>query len=285
VNIANPAQNYSDGVAILNAAQQSPAGRARTALAAALGDIPGWYYERSQQPGATNAYAQEQNQFLWLQQDDLYFGLDLRAELERRAGGNPSWNAGIDYSQQLALSADRAEVTTLYAKAGLNLATDLNALDAAATISANPSALTYLSNNIILDGALTIPVLTVQTEGDGLVVDEADSAYAAAVNAAGDGAALRETFVARAGHCAFTPGETLAAFEALVNRLNSGQWGGLDPATLNGVAQGLGAPYNPFPPAYSAFTPGAFLRTDNGMPLRRTPFTTRAARSMRPSKG
>jgi pimeloyl-ACP methyl ester carboxylesterase len=271
VNISDPAQNVATGLAILNSAQNSLPGRARIALVAALADIPGWFYAGSRQPGPTGYLNQEKGQYLWLLEEDLYFGLELRAELEARAGGNPSWNAGIDYRVQFAASADQAEVNALYAEAGLDLQTDLAALNAAAQITANSAALTYLSDNIILDGVISVPVLSMQTQGDGLVVSEADSAYAAAVNAAGDGALLRQTFVARAGHCTFTSAETIAALDALVSRLNSGTWSGLEPGTLNAVAAALGPTYNRNPPAFSAFAPGPFLRTYNGMPPTRRP--------------
>jgi hypothetical protein len=35
------------------------------------------------------------------------FGPTGRVDLERRAGGNPSWNTGIDYGRQLARSNQR----------------------------------------------------------------------------------------------------------------------------------------------------------------------------------
>ena len=43
------------------------------------------------------------------------FIFDFRAELEARAGGNPSWNTGVNYVSDLAKSADPNEVKALYA--------------------------------------------------------------------------------------------------------------------------------------------------------------------------
>ena len=39
----------------------------------------------------------------------------------------------------------------------------------------------------------------------------------------------------RAGHCAFTPAETITAVQVLVSRLDTGRWdlSALDPASLN----------------------------------------------------
>ena len=53
--------------------------------------------------------AQEQNQFLWESQVDFAFAFFARAELEARAGGNPSWNTGVNYRRQLEHSIDHPE--------------------------------------------------------------------------------------------------------------------------------------------------------------------------------
>src|SRR5207244_12483983 len=57
--------------------------------------------------------------------------ISFRAELETRAGGNPSWNTGVSYFRDLAKSADLPEVVALYRAAGLSLGHDLQALDQA----------------------------------------------------------------------------------------------------------------------------------------------------------
>ena len=100
----------------------------------------------------------------------------------------------------------------------------------------------YLDQNISLDGRLSIPVLTMHTTGDGLVIPPHESAYAAVVGAAGDSSMLRQTFVHRAGHCAFTDAETIAAAQVLLKRLDTGRWddAALTPAALNAAAQAQG---------------------------------------------
>jgi alpha-beta hydrolase superfamily lysophospholipase len=266
VDISYPYQNFSNAESYLNVAQASPQGQARIALAAALADVPGWYATGYPPPPPHDYADREANQYQWFSQVDFVFAFDLRAELEGRAGGNPSWNSGIDYRKQLAKSADLAEVRALYASAGLSLDADLQTLNAAPRISADPGALQYLTENIIFDGQISVPVLTLHTEGDGLVANENESAYAAVVRGAGNGASLRREFVYRAGHCAFTPAEEIAAFQALVRRLDTGAWSGLGPARLNAVAQALGSTYNPLPPEYAEFAPGPYLRTYDGMP-------------------
>ena len=52
-----------------------------------------------------------------------------RQEAESRAGGNMSWNTGVDYTAMLRRSPPYKEVTELYKEAGLSLGTDLAALN------------------------------------------------------------------------------------------------------------------------------------------------------------
>lgn len=261
VNITNPNGNLGLAEFDLAAAQKTPEGRARLALAGALGDLPGWFDPASPEPAATDFTTQEANQFLWMQQVDFPFLFALRAELEFRAGGNPSWNTGVNYAKQLDNSIDLAEVQGLYAAAGLDLNADLATLNGATRVSANPSSVNYLIQNVVFNGDLGgKPVLSMHTTGDGLVVATDEQSYRSVVNKAGNGPLLRDVFVHRAGHCTFTPAETVAALQALISRLDTGRWSGVtDPDTLNAVAAGLG-PLNVAPPSFISFEPAPFLR-------------------------
>ena len=269
VHITNPTQNFLTAEGVLSAAQATAQGRARLALVAALGDLPGWFDPTSPEPARTDYASQEVNQFLWLQNVDIPFQFAFRAELEFRAGGNPSFNTGVNYERQLGHSVDHAEVEALYAAAGLSLDTDLATLNSASRIAADPGALTYLSDNIIYNGQLTIPVLTLHTTGDGLVPVEDERAYKRVVSEANDSNLLRQTFIHRAGHCEFTPAETITALQTLGLRLATGRWRDFTVADLNGEAAALGPEFNvigvngslvPTPPAYLKFEPRQFLR-------------------------
>ena len=224
-NITNPVGNLTAADSAAATAQQTAQGRARLSLVAALGDTPGWFTPLSPEPAANDYTAQEANQFQWATQVDFPFAFALRAELEARAGGNPSWNTGVNYIQDFARSADAREVRALYRAAGLNLRSDLRTLNNTARISADPAAVRYLERNIIFNGRLSIPVLTMHTTGDGLVVPENEQAYRQVVRQAGDSQLLRQIFVARAGHCAFTPAETITAAQDLLHRLDTGSLG------------------------------------------------------------
>lgn len=259
VNITNPPANLALSESILATAQATPQGRARLALSTAMGDTPGWFNPASPEPAADDFASQEANQFLWSQLVDFPFIFALRAELEARAGGNPSWNTGVDYREQLERSVDREEVHALYKEAGLSLDADLDALEDAARISANPASVEYLEQNIIFNGDLDFPVLTLHTTGDGLVSNQNESAYKDVVGEAGNNRLLRQTFVHRAGHCSFTPAETVTALGNLIQRLDTGRWPDLDPSALNAEAAALG-PLNVAPPAFLNFRSAPFLR-------------------------
>jgi pimeloyl-ACP methyl ester carboxylesterase len=264
------AANYGAAISAFTNAQGSPQGRARIALSAALADVPGWFDPASPQPAAGDYAAQEINQFAWDNSPDLFFGFFGRAELEARAGGNFSWNTGVDYRAQLAKSTDLAEVKALYKTAGLDLAKDLDTLNDTPRIAANSNAVAYLSKYITYNGDLDIPVLTLHTTGDGLVEVTDENAYASVVRSAGDSSLLRQVYVHRAGHCSFSPAEMVTAFQSLIHRLNTKHWNSLDPTTMNSQASSLGPTFNitvsaagnvvPAAASFLHFQPAQFLR-------------------------
>jgi len=268
VDITDP-DNLTNAEDILYAASTTAQGQARVALTAALADLPGWFDPLSPEPPRTDYADQIANQFLWLAEVDFPFAFALRAELEARAGGNPSWNTGVNYEQHLKHSVDYAEVQALYAAAGLSLEADLATLQKAQRIKADPGAVAYLSDYIIYNGQLPFPVLTMHTTGDGLVPVENERAYRYVVDEAHDSTMLRQIFVHRAGHCAFTPAETITALQTLDLRLTTGKWKDLTVPDLNNDADLLGSGYNvyisgdslvPTPPAFLKFEPFPFLR-------------------------
>src|SRR2546430_2389360 len=110
-----------------------------------------------------------------------------------------------------------------------------------------------------------IPVLTMHTKGDGLVLVQNESAYHTVVTEADNSAFLRETFVDRAGHCTFTPSETITAVQSLLTRLDTGTWGPLDATTMNAAAFARGPGSNivilPPPPGSLPGTPPIILPT------------------------
>ena len=168
--ITDPVANLQVAQDAFNRARGTLAGDARLALVAALADLPGWFDPTKPQPGPADFKAQVAAQESWESRVDFAFEFKYRAELEKRAGGNPSWNTGVNYHHQLAISPDAVEVSALYRGAGLNLEADLRTLEAGRRIKADAAAVAYLDRNLSFDGRLSLPVLTMHTTGDGLVI-------------------------------------------------------------------------------------------------------------------
>ena len=278
VRIADPGANLSRARADLTGAEATPQGQARLALIASLGYLPGWFSPLAPEPPAGDFRTQAKNQASWELFDSPYI-FAFRAELEQRAGGNPSWNTGVDYGRAFAVAPGRSEVEGLYRAAGLDLEADLARVQAGTRISADPAAVRYLDRNISFDGHLGAPLLTLHTTGDGLVVVENEAAYADVVGAGPDAAQLRQLYVHRANHCIFTPAEQIASFQVLFDRIDTGSWGPTTATTLSARAAALGGKYNggtlpgsaapiTVPPAFIDFTPPPFPR----------PFDSRSAK-------
>jgi pimeloyl-ACP methyl ester carboxylesterase len=258
VRIKNGGLNALEAERTLADAQGSPAGRARLALATAVFDLPGWFDRNLPEPARDNYDARELNQRDWVADLSIPFYFGWRQELESRAGGNGSWNSRVDYRVLFLASTDREEVEALYRRAGLNLETDLAALDRGARVSADPPAVAYLRRNIEFNGMIGVPVLTMHTIADGLVGVSHEAAYRVKVTRAGNGSLLRQVFVRRAGHCAFTPSEAIAAFEVLNRRIDTGKWPDVSPATMNRSALKIGSSWAL--PSFVEYTPEEFPR-------------------------
>ncbi|MEU0029202.1 hypothetical protein [Streptomyces sp. NPDC006335] len=243
--------------AVVTGAQQTADGRARIALAAALHNIPGWNDPSQPRPAPTDWNAQQSGQYQAVLGLVRFPAFVWRQEAESRAGGNTSWNTGVDYRAMLRDSPYLKEVEELYAKAGLSLKSDLNALDRAPRIRADRNAVDRMSRTSSFTGRLTKPQLNIHTTGDALIPVQSESAYRRAATAAGSAPLLRQRHVDNAGHCTFSPGEQIAALHALEDRIRSGHWRGSDPAALNSRATEA----DPASPArYLPYSPAAYPR-------------------------
>ncbi|HET7467671.1 MAG TPA: prolyl oligopeptidase family serine peptidase [Candidatus Dormibacteraeota bacterium] len=268
VHITDPAANAKLAADLVAGATQTQTGKARMALVSALADLPGWFVPTQPEPAATDFSAQAAAQLQWESRVDFPFAFRYRAELEKRAGGNVSWNVGVDYRHQLDISPDRDEVIALYRAAGLNLNADLAILNAGATIKPDKQAAGYLDRFISFNGDIRVPVLALHTTADGLVIPQEETAYADVVRAAGKQDLLRQVFVHRAGHCAFTSAEVISVIKEMLHRLITGVWEdpALLPGAMNKEALDLGPQYNSIggifaaQPAFADFSPGPYPR-------------------------
>ncbi|NJP29954.1 hypothetical protein FLW53_38365 [Microbispora sp. SCL1-1] len=250
----------------LAAAQQTPQGRARIALAATIGQLPAWGRNPDGSapppPDSRDAAALEQGAYLALAGGPLpYIGqaMSSRRQIMDVVGGNPSWNTGVDYDKQLSLAdpALRHAVRDLYKAAGLDLAADLRSLAAAPRIAADPDAVKRFSRGIVLNGDLRIPVLTLSGTGDQISTVAQQQSYEENVRRAGASSLLRQTYTETVGHCDFSPAEQEAALTTMLDRLRTGHWPATSAPAMNARAAAPGA--DPAP-RYVPFNPPRFNR-------------------------
>ena len=241
--ITNAGANLDRATAVLHEAQATAAGRARLALVAAVGNVPGWHDPTRPEPAPSDYTARQASQFTWFAEVGFLVLFLARKQVEIQAGGNGSWNTGVEYGELVARSINVDEVEALYGAAGLRLDDDLDRLASAEREVADPAAVGYLERHIVFDGDLReTPVVAVHTVGDGLVPPDHEHAYADVVAAAGQSHLLRQLFVRRGGHCTLTHGEVQAALDLLIDRVESGTWA------------------SPVNPAFVDFAPRPFSR-------------------------
>ena len=216
VGITDDMANGRKAQAAVDEALKSPEGRARLALAGVLGGIPGWTRRDAPRPADGDYEAQV---------DEIgaafVMGVFLpRQDQERRAGGTFSWNTGVDYAAQLQRSGRRAMVEALYRKAGLSLDADLAALAAAPRIAAKASAVDYMRRNYTPNGRPLVPVISLQTIGDGATSPSLQQAYLGAA----DPRMVQGLWLDAAGHCGISKEVAITALRQLEQRLDEGRW-------------------------------------------------------------
>ncbi|WP_244972531.1 alpha/beta hydrolase [Paramicrobacterium fandaimingii] len=225
-------------------AQQSPEGRARIALASAIGQLPAWS-QSVEDPDPKDPRQYEAGWYGSLSGDPLpYIGqaMSSRKTSTEVFGGLPSWNVGIDYAEQLrkASAESRRVVKALYDEAGLSLKDDLATVNGAERIEADPDAVERFAASYEFTGDISVPTLTLNAVGDQISTVAQQSAYEQRVNRAGNAPLLRQTYVGSAGHCAFSDAEVVTAANVLLDRLDTGHWGGSTAVHhLNAAAEAL----------------------------------------------
>jgi pimeloyl-ACP methyl ester carboxylesterase len=200
----------------LESAMATPQGRARVALSAVLGGLPGWTTQDGPEPAADDAEGQVAEMA-----KTFVMGVMLpRQDQEKRSGGPFSWNTGVDYGAQLARSGRRATVEALYRKAGLSLDRDLATLAQTARITAKPAAVDYMKAHYTPTAKPTVPILAVQAIGDGQTSPSLQRGYFDAAR----GKDARSLWTRSAGHCRFGPEVVVAAVNQMQTRLEGGRW-------------------------------------------------------------
>jgi pimeloyl-ACP methyl ester carboxylesterase len=261
---ANETASTARAKQVLDQAQLTPQGRARIALASAFAQLSTWSTVGDSQPASTDWLAQETQNYKAV----MFAVFSPRLPMEERAGGNISWNTGVNYRELLANSGRTAMVEALYQTAGLSLEADLNALANAPRISANAKAVDYMRSNLTPSGVVGGPVLTLHEVGDNAPVVAQAGRYSdvvASVASQRNLDLLRAAFVNRPGHCNYTAAERVTLTQAMEKRLESGAWGATaTAASLNALAASLkAATTRDLGTAnFADYLPGKMLRPD-----------------------
>ncbi len=225
------------------AAQADGLGRARMALAFALGQWGAWLADGTPQPALDDPQAKQEAMYHSAMRLAQSPGGEARIMFENAAQGQQlSWNDGIDYADFLesANPALKNAVLALYGKAGADLAEDLARLAAAPRIEASPHALDFWAapgRNTV--GRPEMPVIRLHMIGDYQIPYTLMLGWEAAARENGYGDLFRTALVRRTGHCNFTTAESAVAVETLRVRLKTGDWPDTAPDALNARAKAL----------------------------------------------
>ena len=227
----------------IDAAQQTPEGRARIALAFTLGQWPAWGNRLTPQPNLENAPELQHSMYHTLSQIADAPGGNSRIRKELSALGRQlSWNTGVDYREffENGNTFFKRAVQQLYQEAGLDLEADLAQVNAFPRVSASAYALEWWNTpGRTAKGTLEIPLLRMQEIGDSRVPPSLVQGYDDLVRVDGGDDLYRTAYVLSPTHCGYTPAEVMAAIETLERRLDEGQWGSTDPEQMNMLAKSL----------------------------------------------
>jgi pimeloyl-ACP methyl ester carboxylesterase len=220
----------------IDAAQATPAGKARIALALTLGQMNTWTSAALPAPDVTNL--DQVQAYMYDTLRNLYaFDVNTRRNQEQQVGGEAfAWTTGFDYKKifhEMTLPEQKAAVLRYYQLAGLDLEGDLQRINSAARIQAAPEAVKEIHLHGDYSGRPEKPFLMNNLIGDPLVQPVANQGYLqrAIDNKRGD--LVRLIHVAGAGHCAFRANESVAAIEIMNERVRTGVWPSTAPSDLN----------------------------------------------------
>jgi len=149
---------------------------------------------------------------------DMFFAMEARSELERRAGGPIVQNLDRDYSLTLP---ERAYLMALGVPAAV-MDSWLMAMNGQRYVSAPPYSRNYVEHNANYTGKIKNPVLTMHTKIDPLVTVSQELRYAQTVAASNRSASLFQTYTNGNGHCAFSGPQIITAVNAINSWVTTG---------------------------------------------------------------
>lgn len=156
---------------------------------------------------------------------DMFFAMEARSELERRAGGPIVQNVDRKYS---ITPQERAYLNALGVMSPVIDAWLIN-MNAGRYVEAPMFSRNYVEHNANYSGKIKHPVLTMHTIIDPLVTVSQEFEYMETVEAAGRSRSLFQTYTNGNGHCAFTGPQLITA----VTAINSWVATGIKPTAAN----------------------------------------------------
>jgi pimeloyl-ACP methyl ester carboxylesterase len=240
VSVAGTGADAAAWTAAINAAQATPEGKARIALALSMGQMNTW--TTGTRPDFTDVDQVQQAMYDSLR--ILYSDTVPTHHNQELQVGNQSflWTYGYDYKKMFKDNIrpeQREAILHYYALAGLDLQADLNRLNSAPRIAANPDAVAEINLHGDYSGNPTKPFLMNNLIGDPLVNPAPNQGYVDRAVANGKGDLVRYIHVDGTGHCGFRPNESVAAIEVMYDRLRTGVWPSTTAADLNARATAL----------------------------------------------
>ena len=229
---------------VINAAQRTPEGRARIALAVTIGQFPDWVDLRLSKPDRGDTADLQRSMYQsTLRVADRIGGVSrFMLETSSSFGARSyqySWNDGVDYKEFFENGSDyhKQAVRQLYEDAGVDLEADLEKVNAFPRIKADPEGVEYWgAKGRIAIGQPQIPIIRWHDLGDEQIVASNVQGYMDLVRQNGKEELVRAVYTDAPTHCTFTVPEAVAVLETMMHRLKTGSWGSTDPAALTQLA-------------------------------------------------
>lgn len=138
----------------------------------------------------------------------MFFATGARAEIETRFGGVVVQNENHVYTMAAPLKGYIASL-------GIDADTILQAMNDRPKITADKKARKAISNISDFTGRIRIPLMTLQTQGDGLTVPANTTVLEQTVTSAGRSDLLLQVFTNGNKHVGFTPDQVLKALSEM----------------------------------------------------------------------
>lgn len=232
---------------VIEAARQTPQGRARIVFAFTAAQFPGFGHTGVETGTPPPANAKDSAQVIEAMLASVVPQLQGTIDNLYQLNTNPApmvWNAGADYQAYFRNGDPQLKriVKQLYSEAGLDFDQELARIDALPRVAMDGAgAAVWLDDPVQMPrGKLRVPLFHMHTDGDQSIAQEQSRVYFDNVrrNAAED--LLRTATVHRGGHCTFTTAEEVAAVAVMTRRLDTGKFGDTGPTALNALAASLG---------------------------------------------